>query len=93
MIIKKGEVIGIASGIFEGYNRAGPYVSTREFDLAAFIEMARASNMEPWEISNFMCEIPRLLLEQGLVVGMPCRNVYLGAMGEFEIVEERDIFT
>ena len=93
MIIKKGEVICIASGVFEGYNRDGPYAATREFDLAAFIEMARASNMEPWEISSFMSAIPTLLLEQRLVVEVPCRNIYLGSMGEFVIGDEKDIFT
>lgn len=49
--------------------------------------------MEPWEISSFMSVIPTLLLEQGLVVEVRCRNIYLGSMGEFEIGEEKDIFT
>ncbi len=38
MKIKQGKVIRIASGIFEGYSRAGPFVASREFDLVALIE-------------------------------------------------------
>lgn len=37
MIVKKDEVITIASGIFEGYDRAGPFTATQNIDLEAFI--------------------------------------------------------
>lgn len=47
MKIKKGEVICIASGVFEGYNRVGPFVASREFDLVAFIETVKSSDTAP----------------------------------------------
>jgi hypothetical protein len=37
MIVKAGEVICIALGIFENYDRAGPFVATQDFDLDSFI--------------------------------------------------------
>ncbi|PRW84818.1 hypothetical protein C7A11_25045 [Pseudomonas simiae] len=93
MKIKKGEVICIASGVFEGYDRTGPFVAIREFDLVVFIETVMPSDMKPSEISGLMYEVPELLLEHGLIARMPCRNIYLGAMGEIEIGEEKDIPT
>lgn len=90
MIINKGEVICIASGIFEGYDRNGPYVASRDFDILAFIETIRSPNMTPLDAGDVMREIPSLLIAEGLVVKMPCRNIYLGALGEFDIGEERD---
>jgi hypothetical protein len=90
MIVKRGEVICIASGVFEGYDRAGPFVVAQEFDLNAFIDLVKTSVAEPWEISTLMYDIPRLLVEQGLISKMPCRNVYLGAFGEFDVGEEKE---
>jgi hypothetical protein len=45
---------------------------------------------EQGEIFAVMRDIPRLLLEQGLITKVPCKNIYLGAWGEFEIREEKD---
>lgn len=91
MIVKAGEVICIASGIFESYDRAGAFVATQDFDLNAVVETVKPSvTVEPWEINDLMSKIPMLLLEQGLIIKMPCRNIYLGAWGKFEIREETD---
>ncbi|UVM49193.1 hypothetical protein LOY38_22940 [Pseudomonas sp. B21-015] len=90
MIFNKGEVICIASGGFGGYDRNGPYVAVRDFDISAFIEKIRLPNMTPLDAGDLMREIPSLLIAQGLLVKMPCRNVYLGAFGEFDLGEERD---
>jgi hypothetical protein len=35
MVMKAGEVICIASGIYEGYDRTGPFVVAQDFDLEA----------------------------------------------------------
>jgi len=90
MFIKKDEVVCIASGLFESYDRSGPYAAARDFDLSVFIESIRSSNMTPWEAGDFMREIPSMLIAQGLLVNVPCRTVYLGAFGEFDVGEERD---
>ncbi len=90
MIVKAGEVICLASGVFEQYDRAGPFVATQDFDLDLFVEKVMPPTAEQWEISGLMRDIPRLLLEQGFIIKMPCKRIYLGAWGEFEIREERD---
>lgn len=92
MILKAGEVISIASGIYEGYDRAGPFIVVRDFDLEAFIDQNKAALKEPWEVSGLMYEIPRMLLSQGLISIMPCRKIYLGGLGEFELGEEKEYF-
>lgn len=61
MQLKKGEVISIASGVYDGYGRAGPFVVERDFDLEAFIDSARATVAEDWEVGGLMYEIPRML--------------------------------
>lgn len=90
MIVKAGEVICVASGVFEQYDRAGPFVATQDFDLDLFVEKVMPPTAEQLEISGLMRDIPRLLLEQGFIIKMPCRGIYLGAWGEFEIREEKD---
>ena len=90
MIVKAGEVICVASGVFEQYDRAGPFAATQDFDLDLFVEKMMPPTAEQWEISDLMRDIPRQLLEQGLITKVPCKNIYLGAWGEFEIREEKD---
>ncbi|KOP53236.1 MULTISPECIES: hypothetical protein [Pseudomonas syringae group] len=89
MIIKEGELICIASGVFEVYDKAGPFIVVRDFDLDAFIETITPSAPEPWEMEDLMRSLPRVLLENGFITKMPCRMVYLGAWGEFDIREEK----
>lgn len=38
MVMKAGEVVCIASGIYEGYDRAGPFILVQDFDLEEFID-------------------------------------------------------
>lgn len=52
MVMKAGEVISIASGIYEGYDRAGPFVVAQDLDFEAFIDKARTTIEEPWEVSG-----------------------------------------
>lgn len=92
MVVKAGEVISIASGIYEGYDRAGPFVFAQDFDFEAFIDKARATIEEPWEVSGLMYEIPRMLLAQGLITKMACRRIYLGGIRDFELGEEKEDF-
>lgn len=92
-VIKAGEVICIASGIYDGYDRKGPFIAAKEFDLIAFIDTVKTSNMEPWQISSLMYELPELLVERGLITKTQCRNIYLGAFGELEVGEEREDYT
>lgn len=92
MVMKTAEVICIASGIYEGYDRTGPFIVARDFDLEAFVDKAKATVEESWGISGLMYEIPRMLLAQGLITKMPCRNIYLGAIGDFELGEEKEDF-
>ncbi|MEE4104526.1 hypothetical protein V2I78_10585 [Pseudomonas viridiflava] len=54
MIVKEGEVICIASGVFEAYDKAGPFIAVRDFDLDAFIETITPSTPEPWEVEDLM---------------------------------------
>ncbi|MCT9827092.1 hypothetical protein [Pseudomonas veronii] len=90
MIVKAGEVLCIASGIFENYDRAGPFVATQDFDLDSFIAEAMKPLTEKWEVSSLFGDIPRVFFENGLITKLPCRKIYLGAMGEVDIREEQD---
>lgn len=90
MIVKAGEVICVASGVFEQYDRAGPFVATQGFDLDLLVEKLMPPTTERGGISRLMRNMPRLLLEQGFITKMPCKRIYLGAWGEFEISEEND---
>lgn len=92
VIVRKGEVVTIASGIFESYDRAGPFIATRDIDLDAFIANARALPEESWELSSLLQSAPRMLHEQGLIAKLPCRRIYLGSMGEVDIGEEKEDF-
>ncbi|MBA1244935.1 hypothetical protein [Pseudomonas japonica] len=91
MLIKKGEVLTIASGIYEGYDRAGPFVATQDFDLAVFVASAKDTVDEAWENAGLMYQIPRMLFAQGLVVMKPCRRIYLG-WTDLELGEEEEDF-
>jgi len=90
MIVKAGEIICIASGIFEGYARAGPFVAMQDFDLDSFVAEAMTPLTEKWEVSSLLWDIHRMLFESGLITKLPCRKIYLGAMGEVDIREEQD---
>lgn len=90
MQLKKGEVVSIASGVWEGYGRTGPFVVARDFDLEAFIDKVRATIDEDWKVSGLMYEIPRMLLAQGFISKFPCRRVFLGAWNEFDLGEESE---
>lgn len=92
MIVKKGEVISIASGVFESYDRAGPFIATQDIDLEAFLVEARTLLQEPWELSALLSDVPRMLFEQGLIAKLPCRRIYLGRMGEVDLREEEEEF-
>ncbi|MBA1245880.1 hypothetical protein G7016_24460 [Pseudomonas japonica] len=92
MILKAGEVIAVASGIYEGYDKAGPFIVARDFDLQAFVDQADAALSEELGVSGLMYEIPRMLLAQGFISVMPCRKIYLGGFREFELGEEKDDF-
>lgn len=92
MIVKAGEVICIASGIFEGYDRAGPFVATQDFDLDSFVAGKIQPLTELWEVSSLLSDIPRMLFETGFIAKLPCRKIYLGAMGEVDIQEEGEDF-
>jgi hypothetical protein len=87
-IVKQGEVISIASGIYESYDRSGPFIATRDFDLDAIVERLKPAVSEPWEITDLMWSIPKMLLEEGFITMMPCRRLYLGSFGEFDVGEE-----
>ncbi|QXG45611.1 hypothetical protein [Pseudomonas viridiflava] len=92
MLLKKGEVVSIASGIFESYSREGPFVATQDFDLGAYVAKTVSADTETWEVTGMLWEVPRLLVEQGLLVELPCRRVHLGASGEVDLTEEKKDF-
>ncbi|MHC8324555.1 hypothetical protein [Pseudomonas sp. LB1P83] len=71
MIVKGGEIICIASGIFEGYDRAGPFVATQYFDLDSFVAEAMKPLTEKWEVSSLFGDIPRMLFESGFITELP----------------------
>lgn len=90
MIVKTGEVICIASGIYESYARSGPFVATREFDLDSFVAELIPPQSEKHDVSALLWEVPRMLLERGLITELPCKKIHLGEMGEVDIREEQD---
>lgn len=90
MIVRKGEVITIASGIFEGYDRAGPFVATQDIDVDAIVADAVARIEKPWELRGVLSEIPKQLYERGLIEKLSCRRIYLGGLSDVDIREEAD---
>jgi hypothetical protein len=91
-ILRSGDVITIASGIFEGYDRSGPFLVVREFDLGAFVREVKKSTpvTERWEATDLMLDVPRRLLEQGYIQRLPCRRLYLGTYDDFDVREEHE---
>lgn len=89
MLLKKGEVVTVASGIFESYSREGPFVATQDFDLGACVAKAVSAAAETWEVTGVLWEVPRMLVEQGLLLELPCRRIHLGSQGDVELTEEK----
>jgi len=87
MLLKKGEVFTVASGIFESYSREGPFVATQDF-----VAKAVSAVTEAWEVTGVLWEVPRMLVEQGLLVELPCRRIHLGSLGDVELTEEKKDF-
>ncbi|ANI00996.1 hypothetical protein A8L59_18150 [Pseudomonas koreensis] len=85
------KVVTVASGIFESYSREGPFVATQDFDLGAFVAKAvsAATDTETWEVTGLLWEVPRMLVDQGLLVELPCRRIHLGALGDVELTKEK----
>lgn len=46
--------------------------------------------IERWEVSSFFRDIPRMHFEIGLIAKLTYRKIYLGAMGEVGISEEKE---
>ena len=88
MLLRKGEVVSIASGIFDAYSREGPFVATQDFDLGAFVAKAVSAVTEAWEITGVLWEVPRMLVEQGLLLELPCRRIHLGSLGDVVLTSE-----
>lgn len=89
MIMNEGEIITIASGAYETYGRRGPFIVAKDFDLEAFVEEAKTTISEAWEVTGLMSQIPQLLVEQGLIAPMQCRNIYLEDYAGFDLGEEK----
>lgn len=89
MIVKKGDVITLASGILESYNREGPFIAVHGFDLDAFVSERTHGGMKRLEVDDLLEGIPAMLIELGLLTELPCRRIYLGAMGEIDIKAEK----
>lgn len=60
-----------------------------DFDLNEFVTTVNNSQKESWEIAELMHEIHRMLLAQGILSTIACRNVHLGAFGELQVKEEK----
>ena len=90
IFVKKGEVISISWGFEKSFQRKGPFLAERDFDLNAFVDVALAEVCanEPWRLSTFRSDIPNILLEQGLISLMPYRKLHLGAFGSIDFREE-----
>ena len=74
------------------YARDGPFVATKDFDLDSFVAEAMKPLTEGWEVSSLLSDIPRMLFESGFITKLPCRKIYLGALGEVDIREEDEDF-
>lgn len=89
MIMSEGEVITIASGAYESYDRGGPFIVLKDFDLSAFVAEAKTTISDAWEVTGLMLQIPQWLVEQGLITPMQCRNIYLGDYAGVDLREEK----
>lgn len=90
--MSEGEIITIASGAYETYDRVGPFIVLKDFNLSDFVDEAKTTISEAWEVTGLMCQIPQLLVEQGLITPMQCRNIYLGDYAGFDLGEEKQGF-
>lgn len=90
--LKKGDIICIASGVFEAYERQGPFLVERDFDLVAFVDDVKAQTTveTSWQLSDLMDEIPLKLIEKRLVTRVPFRTIHLGSFGEWDVTDERE---
>lgn len=89
MIVRKGEVITLASGIFESYSREGPFVALQNFDLEAFVAERALAGLKRLGVVDLLDGIPEMLIELGFHAELPCRRIYLGSMGEIHIRVEK----
>lgn len=75
MIVKRGEFITLASGIFESYNREGPFIAVHGFDLDAFVSERAHAGMTRLEMDDLLEGIPAMLIARGLLTELPCRRI------------------
>jgi len=88
LLILKGEMLCIAHGVFEGYDRQGPFVANEDLDVNALMDAEIGSSADPVDVEATMRNIAARLLNRGVISELPCRNVYLGSFGEVGIKEE-----
>lgn len=81
-LIEKGEVICIASEVFESYQRAVPFLVEMDFDLNEFITAVKYSQKIKLGNRGVNARNLRMLLAQGILSTIPNRNTHLGAFGE-----------
>ena len=76
MLLKKGEVVTVASGIFESYSREGPFVATQDFDLGACVAKAVSAAAETWEVSAAVGAEKAVILLVARLMTSPAQRSY-----------------
>jgi len=58
MVLKAGEVISIASGIYEAYERDCPFTVMRDFVLDLFVDKTKDALKETWSCLDSCMKSP-----------------------------------
>ena len=61
MVLKAGEVIFIASGIYEGFDRDSPFTIMRNFALELFVDKTRDALEEAWRCLGSCMKSPKVI--------------------------------
>lgn len=61
MVLKAGEVIFIASGIYERFDRDIPFTNLRDFALELFVDKTKDALEEAWRCLDLCMKSPKVI--------------------------------
>lgn len=67
-------------------------MALQDFDLDALVGEKVFAGMSRLEIDDVLDAVPGMLIARGVLAELPCRKIYLGAMGLVDIKVEKDSF-
>lgn len=90
IFIRMGEPLSLSFGIFESYNRDGPFKALQDFDLEKVIEAYRNKTSDAEDEYSLLSNFQDYLITHQYIAKTPCRNIHLGEFNAFDVREEID---